>query len=280
VVWEHKTARTAGENGEYAGVASSFVGQVGETALYFTPFGDILRPRDGKLLCSDPDLAKNPMNWNQEHAMIFRNIVEYGYFGIKVRLRDDVASAKKVWGIPFGFTPRPRYGWGKLGGIHAPVSYRGRIYDDGFIIDCTTGDIIAGRDGLPSAPIIDAVTGKEKKATHEHVVKEFGTPRTMMHYLIANDLVYGCKVDEIRNQPFWKDMSKRCRADLEIFSLDGKKVYAGHVSNPPFDHPAMQRIHNQGIFAYGFSLSASFSIGRDALYVRGGTHLWCLSEEP
>jgi hypothetical protein len=42
----------------------------------------------------------------------------------------------------------------------------------------------------------------------------------------------------------------------------------------------MQRIHNQGIFATGFSYSGSFSIGRDALYVRGGTHLWCLSEEP
>ena len=280
VVWEHKTARTAGENGDYAGVASSFVGQVGETALYFTPFGDILRPRDGKLLCSDPVLSRNPMNWSQEHAMISRNIQEYGYYGIKVRMQDDAATAEKVWGIPFGFTPQPRYRWRKLAGIHASVSYRGRIYDDGYIFDCTTGDIIAGQDGIPSAPIIDAVTGKEKKATHEHVVKEIGTPASRMHYLIANDMVYGCTDDGIRNQYYWKDMSKRTIARQEIFSLDGKKVFAGHVSNPPFNHPAMQRIHNQGIFATGFSYSGSFSIGRDALYVRGGTHLWCLSEEP
>jgi hypothetical protein len=249
--------------------------------VYFAPFGDIYRLPDGKLLLSDPLLSQQPPCWDQKNEMLFKHVHNDGLYGYKVLLDGETAKIEKKWGIPNvgKFTPDPRYLMKNCSQEHASVSFNDRTYIAGSIYHCTTGDVLAGGDWNPKSKIIDHVTGKEKTPTHEHAVKDHATPATRMQCLLADGRVYGVVADMVDRKPYWKDMSVHSRATVQIFSVEGKKLNEGHVSQPPYDHPAMKRMHEQGIYADYFSMAGSFSIGQDALYVRGVTHLWCLSEK-
>jgi hypothetical protein len=215
--------------------------------------------------------------------MLFRHVHNDGFYGYKVLLEGETAKIEKKWGIPnvSKFTPDPRYLMKNCSQVHAPVSFNDRTYMAGYIYHCATGDVLSGPDWNPKGKIIDHVTGKEKKPTHEHTVQAMGTPGTVIQYLVAGDRIFGVDTatEHYNRKPYFRDLTIRAPATMQIFSLDGKKLFETILRNPPFDHPALQRVNEQGIFPNFFSYSGSFGIGQDALYVRGVTHLWCLSEK-
>lgn len=246
--FDRKTGRLVWKAGaisryKHGDITSSVVLTLGTTPVWLTPRGEVYRLPDGKLLTDKAGLP-NYQSWAVDDAkdVVYHSTggdnVKGDFIGNRLKLEGEAVTVENLFTIAGGL------------GHTSATFFGGKIYHSGRIYDGGTGALAAGDPKRAGA-------GPQSK----HLV------------LIADGRVYGLDDNQ---DPGWGAKGDKRQGRLMVFDLVGKRL-GQTVFDPPADaEPAARMVAVQGITLGEFSYACAFTLGRDCVYVRSPTHLWCL----